>query len=219
MTRDEQALDGNGVGAARPAGMDRREAIRVVGLLLGGTAFVGGSSLLAACTGDRAPVPAGADGAIGAFTVADQAFLAEVADTILPDTDKSPGAKAAGCGPFMARMVTDCYTPADQQVFRDGMAAVEAACRAAHGTGFVAASAAQRLAVVEALDTEQHAYMQARKPEEPTHHFRMMKELACLGYFTSEIGYTKAMRYVETPGRFDPCVPYAAGETSWAPHA
>ena len=29
------------------------------------------------------------------------------------------------------------------------------------------------------------------------HYFRMMKELALLGYFTSEIGYTKAMRYIE----------------------
>jgi hypothetical protein len=47
----------------------------------------------------------------------------------------------------------------------------------------------------------------------------MMKELALLGYFTSEIGYTKAMRYAETPGRFDPCVPYTPGETAWAPHA
>ena len=53
----------------------------------------------------------------------------------------------------------------------------------------------------------------------PPHYFRMMKELALLGYFTSEIGYTQAMRYVESPGRFDPCVPYAAGEKAWAPHA
>ena len=35
----------------------------------------------------------------------------------------------------------------------------------------------------------------------------MMKELALLGYFTSEIGYTQAMRYIETPGRFDPARP------------
>ena len=53
----------------------------------------------------------------------------------------------------------------------------------------------------------------------PTHYFRMMKELALLGYFTSEIGYTKAMRYVESPGRFDPCIPYTPGEPAWAPHA
>jgi hypothetical protein len=53
----------------------------------------------------------------------------------------------------------------------------------------------------------------------PAHYFRMMKELALLGYFTSEIGYNKAMRYVESPGRFDPCVPYTKGEPAWAPHA
>jgi hypothetical protein len=53
----------------------------------------------------------------------------------------------------------------------------------------------------------------------PNHYFRMMKELTLLGYFTSEIGYTQAQRYVESPGRFDPCVPYQAGEPAWAPHA
>jgi hypothetical protein len=53
----------------------------------------------------------------------------------------------------------------------------------------------------------------------PPHYFRMMKELALLGYFTSEIGYNQAMRYQETPGRFDPCVPYTPGEPAWAPHA
>jgi hypothetical protein len=53
----------------------------------------------------------------------------------------------------------------------------------------------------------------------PAHYFRMMKELTLLGYFTSEVGYTKAQRYVESPGRFDPCVPYTAGEPAWAGHA
>ena len=53
----------------------------------------------------------------------------------------------------------------------------------------------------------------------PAHYFRMMKELALLGYFTSEIGMTQAQRYAETPGRYDPCLPYTAGEKSWAPHA
>ena len=55
--------------------------------------------------------------------------------------------------------------------------------------------------------------------DSPNHYFRMMKELAMLGYFTSEIGYTQAQRYVESPGRFDPCAPYKKGERAWAPHA
>lgn len=44
---------------------------------------------------------------VGSFTLQDAAFLDEVADTILPTTARSRGAKAAGTGAFMALMVTD----------------------------------------------------------------------------------------------------------------
>ena len=46
-----------------------------------------------------------------------------------------------------------------------------------------------------------------------------VRENTLFGYFTSEIGYTQAMRYAETPGRFEPCVPFTPGEKSWADHA
>jgi len=89
-----------------------------------------------------------------------------------------------------------------------------------HRAAFMEASPPQRLALLEQLDREQKAYMDARHGDDtPAHYFRMMKELALLGYFTSEIGYTKAMRYAETPGRFDPCVRYTPGDPAWAPHA
>jgi hypothetical protein len=209
------------------SGVDRREAIRRVSMLLGGVAFVGGSQLLTACAGDR---PAAGDSTqsaatptapapIGEFSVADQQYLDEVADTILPTTAKSPGAKAAATGPFMALMVTDCYSPEDQKIFREGMTKLEDACKAKHGAGFMQATAEQRTALLTELDAEQHAFMKSKKPEEPTHYFRMMKELSLLGFFTSEIGYTKAMRYKETPGKYEPCLPYVKGETSWASHA
>src|SRR5207237_156710 len=55
--------------------------------------------------------------------------------------------------------------------------------------------------------------------EPPAHYFRMMKELALLGYFTSEIGCTQAQRYLDAPGRYDPCIPYNPGEKAWASHA
>ena len=90
----------------------------------------------------------------------------------------------------------------------------------------------QRLAVLTTLDREQKRVMDARKAAmdargaaresgvaAPAHYFRMMKELALLGYFTSEVGCTQALRYVESPGRFDPCIPYAPGEPAWAAHA
>ena len=199
--------------------MDRREAVKRVGIMLGGIALVGSSTgLLTACANDRAPAAAGE--AIGSFSANDIAFLDDVADTILPDTPKSPGAKAAKTGPFIALMVTDTYSPEDQKVFRDGMTALNEASRKANaGATFSAASASQRTTLLEALDTAQFDFQKVRKPDEAQHYFRMMKELTMLGFFTSEIGYTKAMRYVETPGRFDPCLPYAPGEKSWAAHA
>ena len=237
--------------------IDRREAIKRVSALLGGIAFIGGSSLITACerrdTAVNAPMQD--------FTPDEIAFLDEIAETILPETS-TPGAKAAKTGAFMALMVKDVYDPKDQKTFRDGMAAVEDEMKKANNVTFMAATPAQRLALLERLDRVQRAHSVAREnaqrskaglaplppeakaPEghlpdqrqegalgadvgaataitadSPAHYFRMMKELALLGYFTSEIGCTQAQRYAETPGRYDPCVPYQAGEKSWAPHA
>ncbi len=81
------------------------------------------------------------------------------------------------------------------------------------------ATPAQRTTLLEQLDREQYAYTRQHPEGVAPHYFRMIKELALLGYFTSEIGYTQAMRYTETPTRFDPCVPYTPGEKAWAPHA
>ena len=263
-----------------PSVITRREAVRRVSAMLGGVALVGGTSLLTACERGERPAGAAADGryqAVGQFTADQVAMLDEIADTILPTTAKSPGAKAAATGPFMALMVTDTYKPADQKAFRDGMAKIDEASKKAAKVGFVQATPEQRLAVLTQLDKEAKAYSdrlarvqaaaakgkpssgpqappegtsagQGKKAQgdtadkalsdqrqenagtgeaasgalaadAPPHYFRMMKELAMLGFFTSEIGYTKAMRYVESPGRYEPCSPYTPGDKAWAPHA
>ena len=199
--------------------MHRREAIKRVGALLGGAALVGGSALWSGCA-PKESTPAAGDGstAFVPFTAAEIAYLDEIADTILPET-KTPGAKAAKTGAFMAVMVTDSYQPKDQAIFRDGLKKIDAAAQQANKTTFVASTPAQRLALLEALDKEQKSFMDTRKREDPAHFFRMMKELSLLGYFTSEIGCTQAQRYIESPGRYDPCLPYTKGDVSWASHA
>ena len=221
--------------------IDRREAIRRVGFFLGGVTFIGGSSLLTACQKEPRVVQAGDQ--VGQFSTADMGFLDEVADTILPET-KTPGAKAAKVGPFMALMVTDCYDAKEQKIFRDGMTQLNDACRKANNVSFAQATPQQRLALLETLDKEQKTYTDAveaarhQKPSDttkgvstptgaataitadsPPHYFRMMKELTLLGYFTSEIGCKQAQRYAETPGKYDPCVPYKPGDKAWASHA
>lgn len=189
----------------------RREAIRRVSALLGGAALIGQSAWLA-----------GGSTALGAtrelFSERDVVLLDEIADTILPET-KTPGAKAAGVGQFIATMVTDTYDPREQRAFLGGIEELERESRKQNGGGFMASSPAQRLALLERLDREALEYIRQPGNADRLHYFRMLKELTLLGYFTSEIGYTQAMRYVETPGRFEPCVTYTVGDKAWAPHA
>ena len=212
------------------ATLTRREVFHRVTLLLGGAALIDGDQLLAYSFDSEALTTAMAQGT-GTFTPADVALLDEIAETILPETT-TPGAKSAKTGAFMALMVTDTYTDRNQQVFRDGLKQVDALCHSANGVTFSAATSAQRLALLESLDREQKAAMDRRQGEpasrtpapapasdEPAHYFRMMKELALLGFFTSEAGCTKALRYLETPGRFDPCATHSPGDKSWAAHA
>ena len=212
-------------------GFSRRALLQGIATMLGGVALAGGDRLLAFSFDGAALDQAMAQGA-GDFSAADVALLDEIAETVLPATS-TPGAKAAKTGAFMALMVSEAYTPRNQPIFRDGMRLLDEACRAAaNGATFMQATPAERLSLLEALDREQKTVIEERAeaprsrapaaasdPDEAPHYFRLMKELAMVGYFTSEIGYKQAMRYIETPGRFEPCVDMAPGEKAWAPHA
>ena len=201
---------------AERADFSRREVMQSIVAMFGGAALLDVDGLLAryAEPGRKAVRESG----VGVFSPDDVAFLDEMAETILPETS-TPGARAAQAGAFMALMVTDTYSDRDQQVFRDGMKALDEASRRMNGKAFMEASPAQRLALLEAVDRERYDYQKGKKSGDPSHYFSQMKWLAMLGYFTSEIGYTQALRYLETPGRYDPCVPYTAGEKIWASHA
>jgi len=189
----------------RPALWTRREAILKASALLGGTALVGQAAMLAGCGREETAAPAvGAEPRDGLFSERELELLAGMAETILPET-ATPGANAAGVGPFIALIVTDCYSPAEQRVFMDGLAAIDDACRETYGEDFVALAPAERLAIAERLDREQYDAMQASADGEPVHYFRMFKELTVVGFFTSEAAYTNVLEYVETPGRYETC--------------
>lgn len=186
--------------------MNRREAITAVGWMLGGTLV--SADLLVACTSGPAKVN-------DLFDKDQVAFLDEVGETILPATS-TPGAKAAHIGAFMAVMVQDCYKPEDQKVFMEGLKKLDEASEKEFGKKFMKLDKTKRTALLTALDAEQKEYMSSKEPEQPSHYFRMMKELTMLGFFTSEVGATQALRYVAVPGRYEGCVDYKKGDRAWA---
>lgn len=189
--------------------MNRRDALSRVALILGGT-VVGANVMLEGCKPADKKVGADFD-----FTPEDISYLDEIAETIIPATD-TPGAKAAKVGAFMTVMVKDCYTEDDQKVFREGMNKINDESDKKFNKSFMELSAEQRHQLLVQIDNEQKEYVKNKKKEDPNHYFRLMKELTLLGYFTSEIGATQALRYVESPGKYEGCIPYKKGDKAWA---
>jgi hypothetical protein len=212
--------------------MERRELLKTIAVLTG-TAFIGGTAFLSGCkTGDRRSIT---------ITDKDISFFDEVADTILPDTPGSPGAKAAKTGTYMKDIVLDCYEAADQDIFIKGITDLNDACKKKHGKIFMECTAQQRTEFLTELDKEAKAHQQkkseAMKPLEEKfkwmtpierraelakakiprdHYFTMMKQLSIAGYFSSEIGHYKARRHQPVPGAYNGCLPYKKGDKAWA---
>jgi hypothetical protein len=173
--------------------MQRREALQLVTVLLGGS-IIGAEAFLSGCKTPPRKV--------GLFADEDIAFLDEVGETILPATAGSPGAKEAKIGEFMKVIVTDCYTPEDQDKFVKAVADLKA-------KGFMDMSPTQRHDLLSQMDKDSRG-------KDAKSYFPMIKGLTLWGFFSSEPGATKALRYLETPGHYDGNFPYKKGDKAWA---
>ena len=181
--------------------MNRREAVKATTALIGGV-LITSNGFLVACARDSSRAPS------KVLTLDDQSLIEEIADTLLPTTPSSPGAKAAGAGAAINLLLTDCYEPEGQERVVNGLKDFRRMCRERCGGDFVALPQKERERVLRQIDAE------AQKAG-PMHYFALVRELALRAYFSSEIGMTKALRYVMVPGRWVGCVPLAPGQPAW----
>jgi hypothetical protein len=181
--------------------MNRREAVRATAVVVGGLLLTPNGLVLASRSDAEQQKSR-------VLTAADQALIEEIADTLLPTTRSSPGARAARAGPEINLLLTDCYEPEKQALAVSGLAQFRRACEASAGADFVSLSPADREKFVREIDAES---LGARDP----HYFGLIRELALRAYFSSEIGMTKARRWVLVPGKWVGCVPLAAGQPAW----
>ncbi len=137
-------------------------------------------------------------------------LLDEIAETILPAT-LTPGAKAAGCGAVMARLVNDCYTPQHQQLLKDGLLQLRAGSRQQFGQEFLQLSVAERTAYLQSLDQQAKA-----GTGQSVHYFTLLKQLTLFSFFSSQVGCTQVLRHVAVPGKYIGDLPYKKGDRAWA---
>lgn len=217
--------------------MDRREAVKSVAFLIGGAL----SATTMATLFDSCTQPG--KNSANLFSADQEKLIAEIADTILPTTDRSPGAKAAGVGPFIALMIKDCYAEEAQKAFVKGLDDVENRAKKAFNKSFVDLNPGERADLLTTVKNDTLAAQKAEKekkeaekanapeeaPKQPVKpapikdekkdtpmFFAIARDLTILGFFTSEIGATQANEYIQIPGRYDGCMDMKPGQRVWA---
>lgn len=135
--------------------MDRREAVKSVAFLLGG-------ALSATTIGvflDSCNSPSDNKGS-NLFSAEQDQMVTEIADIIIPST-KTPGAKAAGVGPWISMIIKECYPEEAQKVFVKGLEDLEDRAKKDFGSSFLKISVKEREQLVGKLRDETIAAQKA----------------------------------------------------------
>lgn len=186
--------------------MDRKEAIKRAGLLLGGVVFAPNIlGVLNGCTatpGDWTP---------SLFSTDQARVVTNLSDVILPAGESSPAASEVGVPQFIETMVEQVYSEVQQREFLEGLDKFSDDYRTEIQTDFFEGEETDK------FDFTYHQNLLAVE-EDPARNpfFLTFKELTLLGYFTSEVGATEVLQYEAVPGRYDGCVPLEEVGRTWA---
>ena len=189
--------------------MKRRDAIKKVALLLGGT--LSAPTLMAMSRWEQSFIQ-NTEGVLFSLTEMQRKIVAEVAEMIIPKTDTA-GAKDAGVPAFIEMMLKDCYYEPEHLSFMKGVTALEK-------DKFLDLDESRRTLVLKKIEAETKDMMKAREVKqtkmgdnddkevmkaqaEGLPFWRLMKELTLLGYFTSEVGTKASFEYVQIPSKLE----------------
>lgn len=185
-------------------GVSRRD---VLGALLAATTLAAVWTAPAAAQALQAAGAAAAASTAQALTAPEMATLAAAAEVVIPATD-TPGAGEAGVPLFVAAMVANWMTLEEAAFFRKGLAELDASAQQRHGRAFAACSAEQGAEVLQALRAASpyggRTFSLTDRILDPKSPFYLrLRDLVVLGYFTSEVGSNRELRYLPVPGKFE----------------
>ncbi len=196
--------------------MERREALKRIGVMMGGAVSLStASGILGGCkVGPRAEpfVPQ-------TLTSKQNELVTTVSELIIPETDTG-GAKAARVNEFIDKMLTDWVEDDDRERFLSGLDQLESSTIESEGSEFLALPEADQNRILETLEAERvqwrEAVNQGSASSEERPFFEMMRELTIAGYYTSEIGASRELKYEIIFTSYEGDVPYDEIGRAWS---
>jgi hypothetical protein len=161
-----------------------------------------------------------------AYLIDKQNLLAELAETIIPETD-TPGAKAGKAEEFIIRMLQECTDARSLSNFIIGLQELEEFSLLTYKNTFTYCTAGQKVAIVKEFE-DRATYFNGNlgklgkilgKIENKVMgrpFFMLLKTYTVMGFCTSRLGATQALDYEAIPGRFENLGPGSSFQRSWA---
>ena len=136
------------------------------------------------------------------FSTVQMQILKALCNIVLPPTD-TPGAADVNTHGFIDNQLYHCHSKEHQDLAKRVLGMLQKA-------NFLTSSPQQQIRLVEQLDAGEGPFDRSQRSQ-----FKFMKYMICFGYYTSEVGASKELRYVPVPGGYKGSVPLKADDTSW----
>ena len=172
--------------------LTRREALKGLGLgVIASLPVLGSTAAAQNHMQHQAPAKAAAAPATALkfFTDAENRTIIELSERIIPADDNSPGAKEAKVSEYIDSVLSIADEPKKKE-WRDGLAAINKMSRDKFSKDFADASEAQQIELLTAISKNEKS---PQTPEE--RFFKTVKNATIDGYYTSEIGIHKELKY------------------------
>ena len=189
--------------------MQRRDVLR----LLTSTAVVSAIPIELLQTLRQARAEVNPSAGLRTLNAHQNATVTTMCDLIIPET-ATPGAKGTKVNEFIDLLLTEWYDKPDSDRFLQGIADADASSQKRFGKSFVQCSAAQQTQLMTGWDGEAMKYAQAMKVAKKAktaapqaNFFYTVKRLTLVGYYTSEVGFSKELGATIIPLKHAACAP------------
>ena len=132
------------------------------------------------------------------LTTNDEALLAEIVETIIPETN-TPGAKSLKVQQFAMRMINDYYGEAAQNTMKQGLVLINDLSQQNCQKSFMESSNPQRIDTFLKMSTSSDTTAKQFAD--------MIKRLTIQGYTNSEYYMVNQLKFNMAPGYYHGCVP------------
>ncbi len=192
----------------------RRKFVRGLSLFVGATvatALLSANSLSVAIAHSLKPVDAGndllSDGKI--FTLSQLKQLKNICAIVIPKTD-TLGAAEVNTHGFIDNQLFHCYEQPDQEQMKQLLILIDNVAKESFSHSFTHLKKKQQFELLTALDLGKGKFDEKQRAD-----FKVLKQLICFGYYTSEVGASQELRYLAVPGGYKGSIPYKDSDASW----